>query len=258
MVKQFDDMVTRPHIRRYYDWYMAYGEKDECKGDFQVDARGTSALLVRDIANQALLQAGQFAGNGVIAPMVNWEAWFKEFLKTQHIDPTDIMKTDAEIAAQQAQPPQATPEQIRANALLQVAQIRAASVKEAADAKVQGELAYADREAAIAQANAAAQRQEAADKREMLILQYALQQKISLQDAQTQLADRAMQEQTKRQLAAADIALQSAENGRDRAAGLHSDVVGHLANAHEADKARAHEMAMAAMNRPAIPPQPGQ
>jgi hypothetical protein len=59
MVKQFDDSITRPHLRRYYDWYMAYGSKDECKGDFQVDARGTSVLLVRDSANQALMGLGQ-------------------------------------------------------------------------------------------------------------------------------------------------------------------------------------------------------
>lgn len=125
MVKQFDDMITRPHLRRYYDWYMAYGQKDECKGDFQVDARGTSVLLVRDSASQALLNVAQYSSNPDIAKLIDWTAYFKAVLKSQHIDPTDIMKTDAEIAqaaSQQAPPSDA---QVRAQAQIQVAQINA-------------------------------------------------------------------------------------------------------------------------------------
>ncbi|MBV8666727.1 MAG: hypothetical protein JO269_09605 [Burkholderiaceae bacterium] len=139
MVKQFDDMVTRPHIRRYYDWYMAYGAKDECKGDFQVDARGTSVLLVRDSATQALLQQLQYAGNPVIGPLVNWPDLYKAVLKQQHIDPTDILKTDAEIAKQAAQPPAPSPEQLRAQTALQVAQIKTASDQKLAQDKAQRE-----------------------------------------------------------------------------------------------------------------------
>jgi hypothetical protein len=43
IVKQYDDEVTRPHIRRYYDWNMQYNEDEEIKGDFEIDARGSSA-----------------------------------------------------------------------------------------------------------------------------------------------------------------------------------------------------------------------
>lgn len=104
MVKQFDDCITRPHLRRYYDWNMAYSDKPEIKGDFQVDARGSSALLVKDMQSQSLLQLGQFQGSPLIAPFVNWEAWFKQVLKMQHIDSGDIMKTAAEIAKLQTAP----------------------------------------------------------------------------------------------------------------------------------------------------------
>ena len=45
LVKNFDDMVTKPHIRRYYDYNMAYNENEEVKGDFNILARGSSALL---------------------------------------------------------------------------------------------------------------------------------------------------------------------------------------------------------------------
>jgi hypothetical protein len=200
-VKGFDDDVTCPHIRRYYDWNMAYAPEDEIKGDFQIDARGSSVLLVRDIQNQALLQLGQFSGNGVIAPMVRWHDWFKEVLRAQRIEPSTIMKTDAEIAAAGAQPAQATPEQIRANATLQVAQKRADAAVRVADAKVHGELAYAEKMREIEQQNSESRRQERQDELQLELIKYANQNKLSLDSIRADLAKAAMQESTKRQLA---------------------------------------------------------
>lgn len=224
-VKHFDDYLTCPHIRRYYDWNMCYSEDDEIKGDFTVDARGSSALLVRDIQSQALIQLGQFSGNGLIAPMVNWQNWFKEVLKAQRIDPESIMKTDAEIAAAGAQPPQATPEQIRANALLQVAQIRAQAVKESADAKVQGELAYADKMAAIEHDANVSETQKIYMQHQLAILQYTMQHNLTLEQVKAQLAQTAMQEQTKRQVAAVDAQLAQNQHHASLAVDVHQHAV---------------------------------
>ncbi len=216
IVKQYDDSITRPHITRYYDWNMAYSENPEIKGDFQVDARGSSALLVRDMQAQALLQLGQYQGSGIIAPFVNWEAWFKQVLKLQHIDPTDIMKTEAEIAALQNTPPQATPEQVRAQAQLQIAQIRAGAAQQVAQSKVQGELQYAQMMQVQEQQSHAAKQQEAQDALQLAMLQYAHEQKMSLDQVRAELAKTQMQEQTKRELAAADIQLRVSEAQQDR------------------------------------------
>jgi len=236
MVKQFDDNFTRPHLRRYYDWYMAYGSKDECKGDFQVDARGTSVLLVRDAANQALLGLGEYAANGTIAPMVNWEQWFKAILKAQHIDPTDIMKTDAEIAQLAAQPPAATPEQIRANAQLQVAQIEAQARKDIAAAKVQGEKDYAQIEQQTAAQDAAAREKEANDKIQIAVLQYLHEEKLKAADLQADAANTNKVTQTQRELAAAEHAVRTSEAHRDRQ--------------HEANMAVTHAMLKPQVSKP--------
>ncbi|MFI4941559.1 MAG: hypothetical protein ACHP7O_14620, partial [Burkholderiales bacterium] len=214
MVKQFDDSVTRPHIRRYYDWNMAYNDKAELKGDFQVDARGSSALLVRDMMHQTMLSLGQYQASGIISPMVNWEAWFKEVLQMAHVDPTDIMKTEAEIAQLQTQQPAPTPEQLKAQALLQVAQIRAQSAQSVAQSKQQGEIAFAQTEAQIAQQNASAALQELQMKRDLALLQYAHENQMSLQQVNADLAKTAMQERTKRELAAAEMQMRINENDR--------------------------------------------
>ncbi len=216
MVKQYDDNITRPHIRRYYDWNMAYSDNAEIKGDFTVDARGSSALLVRDLQAQALLNLGAFQGSGVISPFVNWEAWFKQVLKLQHIDPTDIMKTDQEIAQLENAPPQATPEQVRAQAQLQVAQIRAGAAQQVAQAKVQGELQYAQMMQEESQQNHVAKQQEAEDARQMALLQYSLQNHLTLTQVKAELAKTTMQEETKRQLAEAEMQLKIAEGNADR------------------------------------------
>lgn len=48
LAKRFDDYMTSPHVRRYYDWMMQYSEREDIKGDFQVDVRASSALVERD------------------------------------------------------------------------------------------------------------------------------------------------------------------------------------------------------------------
>lgn len=55
VVKNYDDDMTTPNIRRNYDWNMQFSDKEEIKGDFDVDARGTSVLLVRELQAQNIM-----------------------------------------------------------------------------------------------------------------------------------------------------------------------------------------------------------
>lgn len=216
LVKQFDDSVTRPHIRRYYDWNMAYNSDSTLKGDMQIDARGSSALLVKDIGHQTMIGLGQYISNGTIAPFVNWENWFKAMLKIGHVDPTDIMKTEAQIAAIAAQPPAATPEQIRANTQLQVQKMRVDSMESVAQTKQQGELAYAKITEQTAQQDASARLQEMQMKRDLALLQYAHENQMNLRDVHAQLQQTAMQHSNEQQLAAAEMQMRSNEADKDR------------------------------------------
>lgn len=55
LARLFDDSITEPHVTRYYEWIKIYGP-DAAKGDVQVDARGSSTLVERDLQTQALQQ----------------------------------------------------------------------------------------------------------------------------------------------------------------------------------------------------------
>jgi hypothetical protein len=109
LVKSFDAKITKRHLTRYYDFNMAYSPKDEIKGDYSVKALGSSALLIRDIQNQAMLGLAQTAAAvPQLDQRTDWPKLYKGMLKAQHLNPEDIMKDedtvkrDAEQAAKNA------------------------------------------------------------------------------------------------------------------------------------------------------------
>lgn len=110
LVKQFDDYIIKPHVRRYYDFHMEYSDKEFIKGDFQVVALGSSTLVVKDIQNQAYQNLLAMGTNPAYSPLINLKKLFEKAIESSHIAPRDIMNTDAEIqaalqrAAAQAQP----------------------------------------------------------------------------------------------------------------------------------------------------------
>ena len=79
----FDDMLTEPHIRRYYAYLLQYGKDDE-KGEFVVDARGSSALVEREIHSRDLMEVGELAQNPVYG--LDPKRWIAEFLKSKRLD----------------------------------------------------------------------------------------------------------------------------------------------------------------------------
>lgn len=215
LVKQYDDMITKPHIRRYYDFFMAYSGKDDIKGDFQINARGSSVLLVRDQQVQSLMQFGSFQSTP-LAPMVYWHKWLKEVLKAQHLNPVDLMKPDAEIEKIVNAPPPPNPEQVKQDTVLKAAQIKSQTELQATQIRQQGENAYVSSQEQMARDNAIARLKELELKRDIAILQYATQEKTSLNAVKADLAKTAMIEQTKRQVEQARLEQQALEGDKAR------------------------------------------
>jgi hypothetical protein len=97
-VKRFDDGITRPHLNRYYDWNMQNSLKDDIKGDYEVDARGSSTLIERDIQNQATANLVQLFNNPKFEQYLKPFDALKATLKSWKLDPADYCKTDQEAA----------------------------------------------------------------------------------------------------------------------------------------------------------------
>ena len=105
-VKQWDDLITRPHIGRYYHWNMMYNPKPEIKGDFDVVARGTSVLIAKDENVQKLMQIMQLRADPDAAIIVDWEKVIKQLFESQHLD---VLKDDDAIKAARDQQAQQQP-----------------------------------------------------------------------------------------------------------------------------------------------------
>lgn len=96
-VKLYDDNITVPHLTRYYHYNMEHSKKDEIKGDYNVDARGTSVLLQKDQTAQTLKEVMAAKADPDFNLLVDWEKATKQMLTALRLDilksPEDLENT---------------------------------------------------------------------------------------------------------------------------------------------------------------------
>ena len=204
LVKQFDDQITKPHIRRYYDYNMLYNDNEDIKGDFSILARGSSALLVRDVQNQSILNLLAAGANPVYGMYLDTQKLFERALQAQHIDPKEVFKTEAEIdqikenmkkKAAQPQPP---------DTKIQVAQMQAQTDLAKIQAQNQGDMAELQLKAQTAQVNRENKIMELQLQREIELMKMANANKMTLEQIKAKLAETSMRERGKKELFAAE------------------------------------------------------
>lgn len=138
LIKRWDDYITKPLLRRFYDFNMQYADDESVKGDFEVNARGSSALMVKETQSQALMQLLQLAQSPALAPLTKFPALLRKAVETLRLSPDELVKTDEEIATevqQQQNMPSAPDPQAQAKA----AQVQAMQEQTAVDAQLQRE-----------------------------------------------------------------------------------------------------------------------
>ncbi len=101
VVKNWDDDVTVPLIGRFYDYNMQFNPDPSIKGDFEVDARGASTLMVKETQTQALLSLMALANDPTFGPMTKAAALYRKTVEAQRLNPDDIVRSDEEIEQQQ-------------------------------------------------------------------------------------------------------------------------------------------------------------
>ncbi len=100
IVKDFDDDMTTRNIRRAYDWNMQHNPDDSIKGDYEVDARGSSVLLVKEMQAQNLMFiATQLGGHPIYGPMLKNRDLLKKLFQSMMIPSDDVLLTQEEIDA---------------------------------------------------------------------------------------------------------------------------------------------------------------
>lgn len=239
----YDDQITEPLVDGFYEWLLLDPSvpEDE-KGDFKIDAKGSTAMVERAIQEQFLMSLLQASGNPAFD--LDPAKIMEEALKAKRIDPRAVTLSDEDKAKRQQMPPTPAPAiavaQIRAQADMQKTQAVIGQKDAQADKDRQAEMQIAgmdnqtaqeatrvdtDRDLAYVQSqdrrdmtNANMRMQELQVKERLAMLEYANSQKVSLEQVKSDLARTSMQEQTKREIAAAQVALNKSEGHAGRMA----------------------------------------
>ena len=206
IAKQGDDQLFVPHLRRYYDYGMQDPEVPaEAKKDCQVEARGSTALLQREIAKEFL--QGMYPIVQDPKSRVSMEKWVAQLGRSQGFDMAQIQYDDEEWKQMQEQASQQPPDpaiqaaQIRSDAAVQTAQLRLQQSQEEGQAKA-GEAAKDRAMDLLAQ--------DVAERIE--IMKLSQQRGISIEKIKADLASKAMSERSKAQEVALKLSPQNPTN----------------------------------------------
>lgn len=230
IVKEFDDTVTSPFIRRLYHWNMQYGRDDAIKGDYCVIALGSSSLLVREQQTQGLMQLAQLAAtNPEFARRTKWGDLYRTITRAMSINADGLTKTEDEVnleAQQAAQQPQQVPPEMQlemaklevakadvalkqaemisrdriAAAQLQMKQAESAAKNENERMRIKATYKAEMARATAALEAAAADRQRTLVDRELALLQIAAERQMSVEQVRKDFGIAAMQIDSKHQL----------------------------------------------------------
>lgn len=213
IARLFDNGITKPHIQRYYDWLMMYSDNEEAKGDMFIKARGSSALVERDAQTMELAQIVGMTLNPAFGK--DPKKAMTEYLKSRRFDPTAFDYTKEEQRKIDAQPPAPPPPvavaQIRAETELKKTEMVTGVQRERTAADTDRDTAYVHAEAERTAREHEGRMAELAVKERLAMLEYATQQKVSLDRVKSDLTKTVMTLRVTKELANADRKLKSSE-----------------------------------------------
>lgn len=206
IAKNFDDMITVPHIQRYYEFVLLYGPDKREKANFKVVARGSSILFERDAQNQALMAMGQFVINPAFGKSP--KLWIDEVMRGQRLDPARLDLTEEEIAqmkqaaeaAQQQGDPRLEAAKIAADARLKAEEIKAGVTTERTRVDTDRDLVYVQAQQERDRNQHMETMAELQLRRELALIEFANKKELSLQDLKAELAQTSAKLELQREL----------------------------------------------------------
>lgn len=103
IMENFDDGVTSPFISNLYDWNMKWNTREDIKGDFKIRARGSTALVARELYAESLDMLAQTTKDEIDGPYIKRGELLRERVKARDVEADRFIKTDEEVAREQQQ-----------------------------------------------------------------------------------------------------------------------------------------------------------
>jgi hypothetical protein len=111
LVKMFDDGITKPFITALYNWNMQFNPKEDIKGDLVIEAKGSTALMAKEIRSQQIQMFLQMTLNPYDAPWTKRNNLLAEWAKCTDIAEVDAVRTEEEYNLIMANQQEATKQQ---------------------------------------------------------------------------------------------------------------------------------------------------
>lgn len=102
-IKNVDDFLLEPLIRSMFHWNMEYGTNQKSKGDLKIIARGSTALVQKEVQSQRLLQFLSLVSNDLDSSLIDRQQLISEVAKSMDIDPDGIIKSEEQLQLEQQQ-----------------------------------------------------------------------------------------------------------------------------------------------------------
>lgn len=88
VIKNIDDYFLSPLGEAYFAWNMQFNPKADIRGDVRIVAKGTSALMQKEVQSQRLLQFLQVvSANPLLTPFANMDYILKQIAISLDLDP---------------------------------------------------------------------------------------------------------------------------------------------------------------------------
>lgn len=98
----FDQGITEPVIRAMYNWNMAYSEREDIKGDYEVNALAASSLIAKELRSHAIQGFLATTANPLDAPYTRRPYLLRELAKSMDLEADKAVMTDADVKKQEA------------------------------------------------------------------------------------------------------------------------------------------------------------
>lgn len=198
----YDESVTEPHIYRYHDWHLMYGDDDE-KCDLEIEAIGSSALVEREIQAMQAQQILEMSINPAF--QLSPRKAITEVLKAWRFQPSRFEMDDEEkqaLAQQQPPPdPRIQVAEIKSQTDLQIADIRSQEAVQKMQLDTDRDTVFQQGVADRTQIQYEMKMQELTLKRDLAMLEHANANQMSLDEIKAKLASDTMKINLQRELA---------------------------------------------------------
>jgi hypothetical protein len=95
-IKNIDDFLLEPMILALFHFNMEFGD-EKAKGDLNIVARGSTALIQKEVQSQRLLQFLSLVSNPLDVQIVDRTRLLRDIAQTLDIDPDEVIKSEERI-----------------------------------------------------------------------------------------------------------------------------------------------------------------